>query len=58
MVKFGGKQCHAPDTMSQNDPEARNGFLTISFYFITVILRRKLKDQLNSDEDVDTDDDD
>ena len=24
MLKFGGKSCHAPDTISEYDPESRN----------------------------------
>ena len=27
---------HAPDTMSQNEPESRNGFITISLHFIGI----------------------
>ena len=32
----GGKSLHAPHTISQNEPESHNGFLTINFYLINI----------------------
>ena len=36
MIKIGGKSRHAPNMMSQNGPESRNGFITIRFHFINI----------------------